>query len=157
MVWHLIKPLVDELSKPFRDASLELMKAEKGVEGNAPQWKTCVVKTDAVMGFATGYLYIKERSGKISKKEVRRFKNFNALMIYMDLTSLSTAYFHWKIEACFTIRKEVVSSIPCTLRGWREALARGDSSVNSSLVGSFVRVPNWLRVLLLYASARTVV
>ncbi|XP_015774671.1 PREDICTED: endothelin-converting enzyme 1-like [Acropora digitifera] len=69
MVWHLIKPLVDELSKPFRDASLELMKAEKGVEGNAPQWKTCVVKTDAVMGFATGYLYIKERSGKISKKE----------------------------------------------------------------------------------------
>ncbi|XP_074614138.1 endothelin-converting enzyme 1-like [Acropora palmata] len=69
MVWHLIKPLVNELSKPFRDASLELMKAEKGVEGNAPQWKTCVVKTDAVMGFATGYLYIKERSGKISKKE----------------------------------------------------------------------------------------
>ena len=70
MVWHLIKPLVTELSKPFRDASLEMLKEEKGVEGGAPTWKNCVTKTNSVMGFATGYLYIKERSGKSTKKEV---------------------------------------------------------------------------------------
>lgn len=70
MVWHLIKPLIGELSKPFRDASLELLKVEKGVEGGAPPWKTCVTKTNSVMGFATGYLFIKEQSGKNAKKEV---------------------------------------------------------------------------------------
>ena len=70
MVWHLIKPLISELSKPFRDASLELLKVEKGVEGGAPPWKTCVTKTNSVMGFATGYLYIKERSGRNTKEEV---------------------------------------------------------------------------------------
>lgn len=70
MVWHLIKPLVSELSKPFRDASLELLKVEKGVEGGAPPWKSCVTKTNSVMGFATGYLYIKERAGRNTKEEV---------------------------------------------------------------------------------------
>lgn len=70
MVWHLIKPLISELSKPFRDVSLELLKVEKGVEGGAPPWKTCVTKTNSVMGFATGYLYIKERSGRNTKEEV---------------------------------------------------------------------------------------
>ena len=73
MVWHLIKPLIGELSKPFRDASLELLKVEKGVEGGAPPWKTCVTKTNSVMGFATGYLFIKEQSGKNAKKEVKCF------------------------------------------------------------------------------------
>lgn len=70
MVWHLVKPLISELSKPFRDASLEMLKVEKGVEGGAPPWKSCVTKTNSVMGFATGYLYIKERSGKNAKKAV---------------------------------------------------------------------------------------
>lgn len=72
MVWHLIKPLIGELSKPFRDASLELLKVEKGVEAGAPPWKSCVTKTNSVMGFATGYLYIKERSGKNAKQQVKR-------------------------------------------------------------------------------------
>lgn len=71
MVWHLIKPLIGELSKPFRDASLELLKVEKGVEAGAPPWKSCVTKTNSVMGFATGYLYIKERAGKNAKQQVR--------------------------------------------------------------------------------------
>ena len=71
MVWHLIKPLIGELSKPFRDASLELLKVEKGVEAGAPPWKSCVTKTNSVMGFATGYLYIKERAGKNTKQQVR--------------------------------------------------------------------------------------
>lgn len=70
MVWHLIKPLIGELSKPFRDASLELLKIEKGVENGAQPWKSCVTKTNSVMGFATGYLYIQERSGKNTKKQV---------------------------------------------------------------------------------------
>ena len=76
MVWHLIKPLIGELSKPFRDASLELLKVEKGVETGAPPWKSCVTKTNSVMGFATGYLYIKERSGKNAKKQVENRFNF---------------------------------------------------------------------------------
>ena len=76
MVWHLIKPLIGELSKPFRDASLELLKVEKGVETGAPPWKSCVTKTNSVMGFATGYLYVKERSGKNAKKQVENRFNF---------------------------------------------------------------------------------
>lgn len=131
MVWHLIKPLVNELSKHFRDASLELMKAEKGVEGNAPQWKTCVVKTDAVMGFATGYLYIKERSGKISKKEVRRFKTSTPWGIIWT----------WRLCPFFTFI------------GRLRPVSPPESSVISELVGSLVRVPNRPRFFLLYASA----
>ena len=76
MVWHLIKPLIGELSKPFRDASLELLKVEKGVEAGAPPWKSCVTKTNSVMGFATGYLYIKERAGKNAKQQVRMSEKF---------------------------------------------------------------------------------
>lgn len=76
MVWHLIKPLIGELSKPFRDASLELLKVEKGVEAGAPPWKSCVTKTNSVMGFATGYLYIKERAGKNAKQQVRTSEKF---------------------------------------------------------------------------------
>lgn len=82
MVWHLIKPLIGELSKPFRDASLELLKVEKGVEAGAPPWKSCVTKTNSVMGFATGYLYIKERSGKNAKQQVR---TWNHLLIIAKL------------------------------------------------------------------------
>lgn len=76
MVWHLIKPLIGELSKPYRDASLELLKVEKGVEAGAPPWKSCVTKTNSVMGFATGYLYIKEQAGKNAKQQVRTWEKF---------------------------------------------------------------------------------
>ena len=76
MVWHLIKPLIGELSKPYRDVSLELLKVEKGVEAGAPPWKSCVTKTNSVLGFATGYLYIKERAGKNAKKQVRSWEKF---------------------------------------------------------------------------------
>ena len=71
MVWHLIKPLLGELSKPFREASLELLKVEKGLKGGAPPWRICVTKTNSVLGFATGSLYIREHAGKNVKKEVR--------------------------------------------------------------------------------------
>lgn len=76
MVWHLIKPLIGELSKPYRDASLEMLKVEKGVEAGAPPWKSCVTKTNSVMGFATGYLYIKEQAGKNAKQQVRTWEKF---------------------------------------------------------------------------------
>ena len=72
MMWHLIKPLLGELSKPFREASLELLKVEKGFKGGAPPWKSCVAKTNSVLGFATGYMYIREHAGKDVKKEVRQ-------------------------------------------------------------------------------------
>lgn len=71
MVWHLIKPLLTELSKPFKDAALEFMKVEQGIEGGAPTWKTCLTKTNTVMGFATGYLYVSNHDGKEIKAEVR--------------------------------------------------------------------------------------
>ena len=82
MVWHLIKPLIGELSKPFRDASLELLKVEKGVESGAPPWKSCVTKTNSVMGFATGYLYINERAGKNAKQQVRTWKTLLKTFIH---------------------------------------------------------------------------
>lgn len=70
MVWYFIKFLVSELFKLFCDVLLELMKVEKGVEGNVLLWKICVIKIDFVMGFVIGYFYIKERLGKVFKKEV---------------------------------------------------------------------------------------
>ena len=60
MVWHLIKPLLPSLSKPFRDAYSLLLKAEKGLEIIDRSWRSCVAQTDSVFGFATGYLFIKE-------------------------------------------------------------------------------------------------
>ena len=92
MVWHLIKPLIAELSKPFRDASLELLKVEKGVETGAPPWKSCVTKTNSVMGFATGYLYIKERAGKNAKQHVRTWEKV------LNLLSKLSHYSHFKYK-----------------------------------------------------------
>lgn len=60
MVWHLIKPLLPNLSKPFRDAYSQLLQAEMGVRIIDRSWRNCVLQTDSVFGFATGYLFIKE-------------------------------------------------------------------------------------------------
>ena len=46
------------------------------MEAGAPPWKSCVTKTNSVMGFATGYLYIKERAGKNAKQQVRTSEKF---------------------------------------------------------------------------------
>lgn len=91
MVWHLIKPLIGELSKPFRDASLELLKVEKGVETGAQPWKSCVTKTNSVMGFATGYLYIKERAGKNTKQQVRMSEKIrNKFSLKLEMSFVPT-------------------------------------------------------------------
>ena len=58
------------MSKPFRQASMDFLKEEKGIDGGAPTWKTCVTKTDSVFGFATGSLFIKENEGKDVKSQV---------------------------------------------------------------------------------------
>ena len=105
MVWHLIKPLIGELSKPFRDASLELLKVEKGVETGAPPWKSCVTKTNSVMGFATGYLYIKERSGKNAKKQVENrfnFLTFRFVCVTSENFVLTNKVFFFPSSAIFT-------------------------------------------------------
>ena len=60
MVWHLIKPLIPNLSKPFRDAYSQMLKAEKGLEIIDRSWRSCVAQTDSVFGFATGLLFVKE-------------------------------------------------------------------------------------------------
>lgn len=70
MVWHLIKPLVHLLSKPFRDANDVFEMAEKGSQPSAPSPTECVAKSETLFGFATGMLYVKERGGKEAKLEV---------------------------------------------------------------------------------------
>ena len=60
MVWHLIKPLLPNLSKPFRDAYSQLLRAEKGLEIIDRSWRSCVSQTDSIFGFTTGYLFVKE-------------------------------------------------------------------------------------------------
>ncbi|EDO41501.1 predicted protein [Nematostella vectensis] len=72
MVWHLIKPLTTELSKPYREAALDLMRVEMGVESGAPTWKSCVTKTDTVLGYATGHLYVKQHDGKDVKEKAKQ-------------------------------------------------------------------------------------
>lgn len=72
MVWHLIKPILVLLSKPYRTAALELSSKEIGTKGFEESWKNCITKTDSVLGFATGHLFVKEfqRSGGSSKHGV---------------------------------------------------------------------------------------
>lgn len=72
MVWHLIKPILVLLSKPYRTAALELSSKEIGTKGFEESWKNCITKTDSVLGFATGHLFVKEiqRSGDSSKHGV---------------------------------------------------------------------------------------
>ena len=49
---------------------MEFLKMEKGIEGGSPTWKSCVIKTDSVFGFATGALFINENEGRGVKSEV---------------------------------------------------------------------------------------
>ena len=75
MVWHLIKPTLPLLSKPFRTASMDFL----GYSSSQPQqdagesWKNCVTKTDSMLGFGTGYLFVEElkKQNKYNEKEVR--------------------------------------------------------------------------------------
>ena len=60
MVWHLIKPMLPMLSKPFRELMSGMLKSEKGVEITDQSWRSCVKQTDSVFGFATGHLFVKE-------------------------------------------------------------------------------------------------
>jgi len=72
MVWHLIKPILTLLSKPYRLAALELSNEESGVKSVDDSWKNCVSKTDSVFGFATGHLFVRqmEKEGNFNKKQV---------------------------------------------------------------------------------------
>ena len=70
MVWHLIKPLVHLLSKPFREVYDAFEMIEKGSEPTSPSSYECVARSDSLFGFATGMLYVKERHGKAAKSEV---------------------------------------------------------------------------------------
>ena len=69
MVWHLIKPVLIQFSKPYRMAVSEFSRNDilsKSVEDG---WRGCISKTDSVFGFATGYLFIQEM------EKVGLFKN----------------------------------------------------------------------------------
>jgi len=78
MVWHLIKPTLPLLSKPFRDAAMELSSKEVvgSSAGAEESWKNCVSKTDSMLGFGTGYLFVKEMKdkGKYNEKKVTKIK-----------------------------------------------------------------------------------
>ncbi|XP_065063814.1 endothelin-converting enzyme 2-like isoform X2 [Rhopilema esculentum] len=72
MVWHLIYPLLPMISGPFRAAYSGMLKAERGVQIVDTSWRSCVLQTDSVFGFATGYLFAKENENDFSatKSEV---------------------------------------------------------------------------------------
>lgn len=70
MVWHLIKPLVHLLSRAFRDAYDAFEMTEKGSQPAQTSSSECVSRSQALFGFATGMLYVKERHGNQAKSEV---------------------------------------------------------------------------------------
>lgn len=72
MVWHLIKPILHFLSKPYRTAALELANKETGLNGVDDSWKNCVTKTDSVLGYGTGHLFVREAEsqGNYDEKKV---------------------------------------------------------------------------------------
>lgn len=74
MVWHLIKPTLPLLSKPFRMTAMELSSKENGLFGLEESWKNCVTKTDSVLGFGTGNLFVTamKKRGKYNEKKVKR-------------------------------------------------------------------------------------
>ena len=81
MVWHLIKPTLPLLSKPYRNAALEFLGKDVSTQQDKVEdsWKNCVTKTDSMLGFGTGYLFVKEmkKKGKYNEKQVFDcFQNF---------------------------------------------------------------------------------
>ena len=82
MVWHLIKPTLPLLSKPFRTASMDFLGYSTSQPSTSNQqqqqeigesWKNCVTKTDSMLGFGTGYFFVEElkKQKKYNEKEVK--------------------------------------------------------------------------------------
>eukprot|EP00794_Sanderia_malayensis_P006516 gene6516-7260_t len=119
MVWHLIKPLVPMLSKPFRDAYSGLLRAEKGLDIVDPSWRSCVKQTDSVLGFATGYLFIRD-----SKKQ-------NAASIKQQIKDMVTA-----VKESFVLE---ISS-----KQWMDTETRLKAIEKVSLLIDMIGFPDWL-------------
>lgn len=81
MVWHLIKPILPFLSRQYRNAALELAGKETALNGAEDSWKNCVTKTDSVLGFGTGHLFVREaeKRGDYNEKKVKHVSGFSLL------------------------------------------------------------------------------
>ena len=60
MMWHGVESMVPYMSTVFRQASLILSAATKGIKALSQQWELCVSRTDDAFGFATGALYVEQ-------------------------------------------------------------------------------------------------
>ena len=61
MVWHLVKPILSSLSKPYRLIAQEHAQAESTLKESV---KNCVAETNSLLGFGAGYLFVKELENK---------------------------------------------------------------------------------------------
>jgi predicted metalloendopeptidase len=91
MVWHLIKPLVHLLSQPFREAYDAFEMIEKGSQPTPSPTSECVARSEALFGFATGMLYVTERSGKEAKSEVHLYHHHHHTIYYYPASSSSSS------------------------------------------------------------------
>jgi len=58
VTWIAIGSKLSYMSTPFQQAILQLNTKLYGVEGDTPRWQKCTDRTDSVLGFATGALYV---------------------------------------------------------------------------------------------------
>lgn len=58
MAWLMIQKMVPYMSTSFQLAQLKLKSTVYKVSTIAPRWESCVYRTNDIMGFATGALYI---------------------------------------------------------------------------------------------------
>ena len=74
MVWHMIKPMLVMMSEPFRDVAMTMNNAETGGKATGISKNQCIVKTDGVLGFATGHLFVEqiEKHSSDIKEEVEK-------------------------------------------------------------------------------------
>ena len=63
--------LVRCLSKAFRNAYKTLQKALVGTDEEEEAWRSCVDETNAVLGFASGAMFVRKHFRSASKKLVR--------------------------------------------------------------------------------------
>lgn len=87
MVWHLIKPILQFLSKSYRTVMMDYAATESAVErGNVEEdsRKNCVTQTDSVLGFATGHLFAKDAEARGAYDENKVFDFLERLFVTLE-------------------------------------------------------------------------
>eukprot|EP00949_MAST-11_sp_MAST-11-sp1_P001214 g1214.t1 len=86
--WHIVRSALPHLGPSFLAELLRFERAVFGIKSMPPRWETCVSRTNAALGFITGYYFSKETFTEAAKKKAEEMisdiesafeKNLNGL------------------------------------------------------------------------------